>query len=144
MHKFCACSYIDLLDIATLGSILDFQLSWESGKLHLARWSHRVVLFLVRTDWTRPTQRVSFNSNISQLYLIRCSSNINGRVVRPFLKDHFSLKDICSCNICPGDDCHSLKGFDISAVNDEILTKLWGFRMESIFQWKSLWNILNW
>ena len=31
--------------IATLGSILDSQLSWESGKSQLARWSHRVVLF---------------------------------------------------------------------------------------------------
>ena len=30
---------------ATLGSILDSQLSWESGKSQLARWSHRVVLF---------------------------------------------------------------------------------------------------
>ena len=30
---------------ATLGSILDSQLSWESGKFQLARWSHRVVLF---------------------------------------------------------------------------------------------------
>ena len=44
-----------MLYIATLGSILDSQLSWESGKLQLARWSHRVVLFLVRTDPTRPT-----------------------------------------------------------------------------------------
>ena len=30
--------------IAILGSILDSQLSWESGKYQLARWSHRVVL----------------------------------------------------------------------------------------------------
>ena len=30
--------------IATLGSILDSQLSWESGKFQLARWSHEVVL----------------------------------------------------------------------------------------------------
>ena len=28
--------------IATLGSILDSQLSWESGKVQLARWSHEV------------------------------------------------------------------------------------------------------
>ena len=38
--------------IATLGSILDSQLSWESGKFQLARWSHGVVLFLVRSDPT--------------------------------------------------------------------------------------------
>ena len=31
-------------DIATLGSILDSQLSWESGKFQLARWSHAVAL----------------------------------------------------------------------------------------------------
>ena len=30
--------------IATLGSILDSQLSWESGKFQLARWSHAVAL----------------------------------------------------------------------------------------------------
>ena len=34
--------------IATLGSILDSQLSWESGKFQLARWSHEVALFPVR------------------------------------------------------------------------------------------------
>ena len=33
------------LHVATLGSILDSQLSWESGKFQLARWSHRVALF---------------------------------------------------------------------------------------------------
>ena len=32
-------------NIATLGSILNCQLSWESGKLKLTRWSHRVALF---------------------------------------------------------------------------------------------------
>ena len=31
--------------VTTLGSILDLQLSWESGKFH-ARWSHGVVLVL--------------------------------------------------------------------------------------------------
>ena len=30
--------------IASLGSILDSQLSWESGKFQLARWSHTVAL----------------------------------------------------------------------------------------------------
>ena len=30
--------------IVTLGSILDSQVSWESGKFQLARWSHEVVL----------------------------------------------------------------------------------------------------
>ena len=38
-------SWTELALIATLGSILDFQLSWESGKFRLARWSHGVVLF---------------------------------------------------------------------------------------------------
>ena len=38
-----------MLVIATLGSILDSQLSWESGKFQLARWSHKVVIFSVRT-----------------------------------------------------------------------------------------------
>ena len=41
--------------IATLGSILDSQLSWESGKFQLARWSHEVVIFSVRT--VRPAGR---------------------------------------------------------------------------------------
>ena len=31
-------------DVATLRSILNSQLSWESGKFQLARWSHRVVI----------------------------------------------------------------------------------------------------
>ena len=35
--------------IATLGSILDSQSTWESGKFQLARWSHEVVLFPERT-----------------------------------------------------------------------------------------------
>ena len=42
--------------IATLGSILDSQLSWESCKFQLARWSHEVVLFSARTDRPDPTQ----------------------------------------------------------------------------------------
>ena len=41
-----------ILIIATLGSILNSQLSWESGKFQLARWSHRVALLLWKT--TRP------------------------------------------------------------------------------------------
>ena len=41
--------------IATLGSILDSQLSWESGKFQLARWSHEVVIFSDRT--VRPSDR---------------------------------------------------------------------------------------
>ena len=40
--------------IATLGSILDSQLSWESGKFQLARWSHRVVLLSDRIIWHLP------------------------------------------------------------------------------------------
>ena len=55
-------SNISDLVVATLGSILDSQLSWESGKFQLARWSHEVVLFSVLNGWlaerqaTRPTQ----------------------------------------------------------------------------------------
>ena len=37
------------LCIATLGSILDLQVSWESGKLQLVRWSREVALFPVNT-----------------------------------------------------------------------------------------------
>ena len=40
-----------LKTVATLGSILDSQLSWESGKFQLARWSHEVVIFSDRTAW---------------------------------------------------------------------------------------------
>ena len=40
-------------NIATLGSILDSQLSWDSGKFQLARWSHELV-WLCR--WWPPTQ----------------------------------------------------------------------------------------
>ena len=43
-----------LKTVATLGSILDTQLSWESNKFQLARWSHKVVLFLVRTNRANP------------------------------------------------------------------------------------------
>ena len=44
--------------VATLGSILDSQPSWKSGKLQLARWSHELVLFSVETGLpsTRPPQ----------------------------------------------------------------------------------------
>ena len=60
--------------IATLGSILDTQLSWESSKFQLARWSHEVVLFLVRTDPTRPgrpdptTRRVSLKMPLKHVW----------------------------------------------------------------------------
>ena len=36
--------------IAILGSILDSQLNWESGKFQLARWSQEVGLFPERTN----------------------------------------------------------------------------------------------
>ena len=53
---------VDLVGVvATLGAILDTQLSWESSKFQLARWSHRVVLVLVK-NWpgpADPTRRVS-------------------------------------------------------------------------------------
>ena len=32
-----------------ISTLPDFQLSWKSGKFQLARWSHEVVLFSVRT-----------------------------------------------------------------------------------------------
>ena len=38
---------------------LDSQLSWESGKFQLARWSHEVVLFSV---WTDPTTQSSLRT----------------------------------------------------------------------------------
>ena len=40
--------------IATLGSIFDSQLSWESSKFQLARWSHKEVLFPIRTTHPPP------------------------------------------------------------------------------------------
>ena len=36
--------------IATLGSILDSQLSWESGKSQFARWNHNMALL----SWNHP------------------------------------------------------------------------------------------
>ena len=41
--------------IATLGSILNSELSWESGKSKLARWSHNVALFSKSHPPTHPT-----------------------------------------------------------------------------------------
>ena len=38
-------SAVFFISIATLGSILDSQLSCKSGKFQLARWSHEVVLY---------------------------------------------------------------------------------------------------
>ena len=40
--------------IATLSYILDYQLSWESCKFQLARWSHRVALLSDRIIWHLP------------------------------------------------------------------------------------------
>ena len=40
-----AISPFNVFSIATLGSILDLQLSWKSCKFQLTRWSHKVVLF---------------------------------------------------------------------------------------------------
>ena len=39
-------------NIATLGSILDTQLSWESSKFQLARWSHEVAILSHQTTPT--------------------------------------------------------------------------------------------
>ena len=48
--------------IATLSSILDSQLSWESGKFKHARWSHNVALFSknhpTHSLRNRPTQHI--------------------------------------------------------------------------------------
>ena len=43
------------VDLPHMGSILDSQLSRESGKFQLARWSRKVVIFSDRT--TRPATR---------------------------------------------------------------------------------------
>ena len=43
-----------LLFFASLGSILDFQLSWKSGKFLITRWNHKVVKFNERTSY-QPT-----------------------------------------------------------------------------------------
>ena len=54
-HSFHISKHIIYVFIATLGSILDSQLSWESGKFQLARWSQEVALFPVNT--THPPTR---------------------------------------------------------------------------------------
>ena len=43
------------------GSILDSQLSWESGKFQLARWSHEVVWF---STWVPPTHPTPLGQNL--------------------------------------------------------------------------------
>ena len=60
--------------IAILGSILDSQLSWESGKFQLARWSHEVVLFSVRTYMWLQLQYMWLQLQ----HICGCSSNICG------------------------------------------------------------------
>ena len=40
-------SIVSISSIATLGSILDSQLSWKSSKFQLSRWSHKVVVLSV-------------------------------------------------------------------------------------------------
>ena len=53
---------VDIIIVATLGSILDSQLIWESGKSQLARWSHKVELFPERNHpSTRPYGFSSLN-----------------------------------------------------------------------------------
>ena len=49
LKLFTSCSQL----FATLGSILESQLSWESGKFQLARWSHNVALL----SWNHPPTR---------------------------------------------------------------------------------------
>ena len=44
---------------ATLGSILDSQLSLESGKFQLARWSPKGHYFLISNPATHPVHRTS-------------------------------------------------------------------------------------
>ena len=63
-----------LFIIATLGSILDSQLSWESGKFQLARWSHEVVIFSERTYMWLQLQYMWLQLQ----HICGCSSNICG------------------------------------------------------------------
>ena len=58
--------------IATLGSILDCQLSWESGKFQLARWSQEVVLFPERTTHP-PTDHMDFLAEYTPLCICAVS-----------------------------------------------------------------------
>ena len=53
--------------IATLSSILDSQLSWESSKFQLTRWSYRVVLLLSGTAW--PAGWLNVWGHVSQFSL---------------------------------------------------------------------------
>ena len=54
-----ATTLVSFLTIATLSSILDSQLNWESGKFQLARWSHEVVIYPKRTGHP-PTIHMDF------------------------------------------------------------------------------------
>ena len=73
--------------IATLGSILDSQLSWESGKFQLARWSHEVVLFPERTTQhkccaTDPPTHSPNHMDFLDRYFVRCPHPINECVIK--------------------------------------------------------------
>ena len=58
--------------IATLGSILDSQLSWESGKYQLARWSHKVEIFPERKPHCQPSTHPPTHPTIwiSELFFV--------------------------------------------------------------------------
>ena len=87
-------------DFATLGSILDFQLSWKSGKFQLARWGHRVVLLLSGTG--RPPDHLNVWGPVSQLLHIRSSLNFKSRFVWSSRTGDNCHGNICPHIICPG------------------------------------------
>ena len=64
--------YSQFVFMATLGSILDSQLSWESGKFQLARWSHEVVLFPERTSHPPATHHMDFSCWIYCTLSLEC------------------------------------------------------------------------
>ena len=53
------------MSFATLGSILDSQLRWESGKIQLARWSYNVALCSSKT--THPSTAGHFFATLGSI-----------------------------------------------------------------------------
>ena len=68
---------------ATLGSILDYQLSWESGKFQLARWSHKGAWFSKGTKHppttlqptTHPPPTGSIDKSNNWIYILFIADN---------------------------------------------------------------------
>ena len=109
---------LTILIIATLGSILDSQLSRESCRIQLARWSHNVSLF----SWNHPTAAHPFLELLDILGSWYLANNLFYKV-----KIIKGVCNICTGNICQANICH---GFE---------TELFGkpkFHVDAIFPMK--------